>query len=97
MICGSDGIGHQTRLHPAARTGWETRLALTQQRDINRAMGEPIDRWSIPRGDWVAGGCLLKYMLFTDEAVLTEPVSGTSGFQKEFPLRIIEAIHCDLT
>lgn len=82
-------LEHQTRLHNLlTRTNWETRLALTQQKDINRAMGEPMDRWSDSTRRRIESqvDALLKYMLFTDEAVLTEPVSGTSGFQKEFPL-----------
>lgn len=82
-------LEHQTRLHNLlTRTNWETRLALTQQKDINRAMGEPIDRWSDSTRRRIESqvDALLKYMLFTDEAVLTDPVSGTSDFQKEFPL-----------
>jgi hypothetical protein len=82
-------LEHQTRLHNLlTRTNWETRLALTQQMDINRAMGEPLDHWSDSTRRRIQSqvDALLKYMLFTDETRLTEPVSGTSSFQKEFPL-----------
>jgi hypothetical protein len=82
-------LEHQTRLHNLlTRAGWETRLALAQQQDINRAMGEPSGHWSDSTRRRIQSqvDALLKYMLFTDEAALTEPVSGTSKFQKEFPL-----------
>lgn len=82
-------LEHQTRLHNLlTRTSWETRLALNQQEDINRAMGEPPGHWSdsTHRRIQAQVDALLKYMLFTDEVALTEPVSGTSKFQKEFPL-----------
>ena len=82
-------LEHQTRLHNLlTRTGWETRLALAQQDDMNRAMGEPHDYRSDSTRRRIQSqvDALLKYMLFTDEAALTEPVSGTSKFQKEFPL-----------
>jgi hypothetical protein len=82
-------LEHQTRLHNLlTRANWETRLALTQQADMNRILGEPPDHWSdsTRRRIQAQVDALLKYMLFTDEAALTEPVSGTSKFQKEFPL-----------
>jgi hypothetical protein len=82
-------LEHQTRLHNLlTRTGWETRLALAQQEDMNRAMGEPHDYRSDSTRRRIQSqvDALLKYMLFTDEAALTDPVSGTSKFQKEFPL-----------
>ena len=82
-------LEHQTRLHNLlTRANWETRLALTQQADMNRILGEPPDHWSDSTRRRVQAqvDALLKYMLFAEEAALTEPVSGTSKFQKEFPL-----------
>ncbi len=80
-------LEHQTRLHNLlTRTAWETRIALTQQESMNLALGEPLDRWSDSTRRRIDSQVdnLLRYMLFADEARLTEPVSGTSGFQNEF-------------
>ena len=81
-------LEHQTKLHNLlTRANWETRIALHQQDDMNRALGQPSDQWfdSTRRRIHSHVEDLLKYMLFTEEARLDAAVAGTSGFQDEFP------------
>lgn len=81
-------LEHQVRLHNLlTRANWETRLALSQQEAMNRALGQPLDRWSDSTRSRIHGAVenVLKYLLFADEVKLEEPVAGTSGFQEEFP------------
>ncbi len=83
-------LQHQVKMHNLiARAGYETRLAMHQQREMNKALGEPIDqmRESTYRRIKSAGEPLLRYMLFVDEAALTDPVVGTSSFAKDFVAR----------
>ncbi|MEW5978663.1 MAG: hypothetical protein AB1898_22930 [Acidobacteriota bacterium] len=79
---------HQTRLHNLlTRTNWETRLALNQQEAMNRALNRPQDHWFDSTRSRIENQVdhLLRYFLFVDEVKLTEPVSGTSGFEHDFP------------
>ena len=81
-------LEHQTKLHNLlTRANWETRIALHQQDDMNRALGQPSDHWfdSTRRRIRNQVEDLLKYLLFTDEVRLDAAVAGTSGFQDEFP------------
>jgi hypothetical protein len=81
-------LEHQTKLHNLlTRANWETRIALHQQEDMNRALGQPSNYWfdSTRRRVQNQVEDLLKYLLFTDEARLGTAVAGTSGFQDEFP------------
>jgi hypothetical protein len=81
-------LEHQTKLHNLlTRANWETRIALRQQDDMNRALGQPSDQWfdSTRRRIRNQVEDLLKYLLFTDEIRLDAAVAGTSGFQDEFP------------
>jgi hypothetical protein len=81
-------LEHQTKLHNLlTRANWETRIALHQQEDMNRALGQPSDQWfdSTRRRIYSHVEDLLKYMLFTEEPRLDAAVAGTSGFQDEFP------------
>ena len=81
-------LEHQTKLHNLlTRANWETRIALHQQDDMNRALGQPSDYWfdSTRRRIRNQVEDLLKYLLFTDEVRLDAAVAGTSGFQDEFP------------
>ena len=81
-------LEHQTKLHNLlTRANWETRIALRQQDDMNRALGQPSDQWfdSTRRRIRNQVEDLLKYLLFTDEVRLDAAVAGTSGFQDEFP------------
>ena len=81
-------LEHQTRLHNLlTRANWETRIALRQQEDMNRTLGQPSDHWfdSTRRRSHSHVEDLLKYMLFTEKVRLEAAVAGTSGFQDEFP------------
>jgi hypothetical protein len=83
-------LEHQTRMsNLLTRVGWETRMALHDQKAINRALGEPEDAIgeSARRRIHNAAEALVKYMLFADEAPLEGPVKGTSGFAAAFSTR----------
>ncbi len=80
-------LEHQTRMtNLITRVGWETRLALSDQKAMNAAMKEPEDRISESTRRRIdnAAEALLKYMLYTDEALLDAPVKGSSRFAEEF-------------
>ena len=80
-------LEHQTRMtNLITRVGWETRLAVSDQLAINRALGEPGDKIleSSRRRIDNAAEELLKYLLFADEAVLKEPVRGGEAFAKAY-------------
>jgi hypothetical protein len=68
------------------RAGFDTRIALYQQAEIDKmaeAAGAPPNESTRRR---IANACepLVKYLLFCEEAPLTGPVKGTSGFAEEF-------------
>ena len=80
-------LEHQTRMtNLITRVGWEVRMALSDQKAINQALKEPEDRIgdSTRRRIDNAAESLLKYTLFTDEALLEAPVKGTAQFAGEF-------------
>ena len=80
-------LQHQYHLHNLiTRVNYETRLALSQQEGINKALGRPLDEWSDSTKRRVYGGAeaLLKYMLFTDEMRLDEPIAGTAKYARTF-------------
>jgi hypothetical protein len=76
-------------LNRLARAGLETRMALYYQREINRALGRPPEERS--ESAWArirsAGEAVVQYMLFRDEARLTDRLAGTSPFAAEFSAR----------
>jgi hypothetical protein len=83
-------LEHQTRMtNLITRVGWETRMALSDQMAINRALKEPEDQIgeSTRRRIDNAAEALVKYMLFADEALLEAPVKGTAPFAQEFQQR----------
>ncbi len=83
-------LEHQTRMtNLITRVGWETRMALSDQQAINRALGEPEDQVSDSARRRIenAAEALLKYLLFADEALLEAPVRGTPAFATEFESR----------
>jgi len=83
-------LDHQARMHNLiARANYETRIALHQQAEMNRALKEPTERMreSTQRRIESVAEPLLKYMLFVDEAALTDPVKGTSTFARDFAAR----------
>jgi hypothetical protein len=83
-------LEHQTRMtNLITRVGWEIRMALSDQTALNQALKEPEDYIgdSARRRIDNAAEALLKYMLFSDEALLEAPVRGTSSFAREFEAR----------
>jgi hypothetical protein len=83
-------LEHQTRMtNLITRVGWEVRMALSDQTALNQALKEPEDYVgdSARRRIDNAAEALLKYMLFSDEALLEAPVRGTSSFAREFEAR----------
>ncbi|MEI6232354.1 MAG: hypothetical protein WCT04_04845 [Planctomycetota bacterium] len=81
---------HQTRMHNhITNANFEIRSALYQEREINKALGEPIDRHTDSTKSRVRSVAepLLKYMLFSGEAALEAPVSGSPDFANEFSSR----------
>jgi hypothetical protein len=80
-------LEHQTRMtNLITRAGWEVRMALSDQKALNRALKEPEDQIgdSTRRRIDNAAESLLKYTLFTDEALLEAPVKGAAPFANEF-------------
>jgi hypothetical protein len=80
-------LEHQTRMNNLiVRVGWEARMAMAENDALNKAFNEPLDqvRDSTRRRIDSAVEELLDYMLFRDEAKLSAPVQGMSGFTEEF-------------
>lgn len=83
-------LEHQVEMHNRlTRAALETRMALHYQQGINKALGEPASYRSdsTTRRIQSVGDALLQYLLFCEEAPLTDPVRGTSTFQEEFAKR----------
>jgi hypothetical protein len=68
------------------RLGWETRMALHSQADMNRILGRPETALSESAERRISNGVeeVAAYMLFQDEAKLNEPVKGDTGFAAKF-------------
>jgi hypothetical protein len=80
-------LEHQTHMtNLLTRVGFETRMALHSNGEMNKTLGEPEGniRESTTRRVNSAVEELLEYMLFTEETRLTEPVAGVSGFAELF-------------
>jgi hypothetical protein len=83
-------LEHQAEMHNRiVRAGLLTRLALYEQDDLNKALGRPADERSDLTTRRIQSACepLVKYLLFSGEALLTAPIRGTSGFAEEFTRR----------
>ena len=84
---------HQTVMHNyITRASFEMRTALRQERETNRALGEPLDRRSpstLSRLKSV-GEPLVKYMLFCEEASFTDAIKGTSGYTEDFASKALK-------
>jgi hypothetical protein len=81
---------HQTQAHNRiAQALIGTKQALHYQTTLNKELNESADhKWeSTTRRIESAGEALAKYLLFSGEAKLEGPVSGTSEFAKEFAAR----------
>ncbi len=81
---------HQTEMHNRlTRANFQTRLALYDEAEFNKALGRPADYRSDStlRRIKNAGEPVVQYLLFCEEAPLTDPIKGTSGFTEEFAKR----------
>ena len=81
-------LEHQTRMtNLITRVGWEVRMALSDQKAMNQALKEPEDQIgdSARRRIDNAAESLLKYTLFTDEALLEAPVKGAALICERVP------------
>jgi hypothetical protein len=83
-------LEHQTQGHNLiTRANFLSRTALYQEQELNRSLNKPQDeRWESTTSR-IKDACepLVKYLLFHNEAKLTDKVSGTSGFAEEFQAR----------
>jgi hypothetical protein len=80
-------LEHQTHMtNLITRVNFEVRYMLYQQRAMNKAFGEPIERRSetTERVIRKAAEELVDYLLFIDEAPLEAPVEGSSGYAQKF-------------
>jgi len=80
-------LEHQALLHNRlTKASYATRQALHYEAALNKALGEPPDNRldSTTRRIQSAGDDLVEAMLMVDEAELTAPIEGTSGFATKF-------------
>jgi hypothetical protein len=80
-------LEHQAEAHNLiARANLLTRVALHEEVVLNKALGRPTDYRSESTTSRIqnAGEPLVKYLLMSGEAALTDRVQGTSGFAQEF-------------
>jgi hypothetical protein len=83
-------LEHQAEMHNLiTRAGMQTRLALYEEAELNKELGRPADYRSETTTRRIKSACdaLVKYMLFSGEAKLTDKVRGTSPFAQEFAER----------
>jgi hypothetical protein len=83
-------LEHQAQLHNLlTAANFETRRALHHQAEMNRLFNEPEGYQSETTKSRIRNSCrrLVKYMLFSGEAPLTDKVTGTSEFAAEFAAR----------
>jgi hypothetical protein len=80
-------LEHQTLVHNRlTKANFEAQGALHYQAEMNRALGKPESEplESVTRRIHSAGDKLVEALLMVDEAVLKEPIAGTSGFAEHF-------------
>jgi hypothetical protein len=83
-------LEHQVRLtNLITRVAWETKLALAYHANRAVMLNEPAGEWSdsTRRRIEQPAEVLLRSLLMIDESPLTSPVSGTSGFEREYSAR----------
>jgi hypothetical protein len=83
-------LEHQAEMHNLlTRASFQTRMALRDEVELNKALGRPADYRSESTTSRIksAGEPLVKYLLFSGETKLTDAVKGTSGFAEEFVRR----------
>jgi hypothetical protein len=85
LVLEHQGEGHNL----ITRASFQCRMALHQQTELNRELGQSETKeWESTNSRIrSASEDLLKYLLFCDEAPLTEKVRGVSGFAEEFTAR----------
>ncbi|MDX2038260.1 MAG: hypothetical protein SFX72_16545 [Isosphaeraceae bacterium] len=80
-------LEHQTQMHNLiTHAGYQGRMARTYDEGLNKAFGRPLDvvSESSERRIQSAAEKVVAYMLFSGEPKLAEPVSGTSGFARDY-------------
>lgn len=80
-------LEHQGDMHNLlTRASFLTRQALHEELEINKALGRPASHRSESTVSRIrsAGEPLVRYMLFSGETQLTEPLKGTTSFAAEF-------------
>jgi hypothetical protein len=85
MVLEHQATGHNLLV----RANFQTRQALHYQQALNRELGEPAGHvWDSTRSR-IKSACepLVEYLLFSGEAALTAPLTGTSQFADEFASR----------
>jgi hypothetical protein len=83
-------VEHQAEtFNRLTRANLQTRLALHEAAELNKALGRPADfrSDSFERRLKSAGEPLVKHLLMSGEIKLTEKVAGTSSFAREFASR----------
>ena len=83
-------LGHQAEAHNLIeRANYLARITLRDEAALNEALKEHPTGHSASTLSRIrhAGEPLVKYMLFSGEPALTEPVEGSSGFTSEFPTK----------
>lgn len=83
-------LQHQTHVHNLiTKANHETRKALHYEKLLNKELGRAADFRSESTTGRIrsVGEPLVRGLLFSGEAPLTGPISGTSGFAKEFEAR----------
>ena len=83
-------LEHQVKMHNLITlANYQARIAVHYSKAVNKALGEPEDTISETTARRFQGPAedLVKYMLFVDEAPLTDPVRGTTSFAKDFASR----------
>ncbi len=83
-------LEHQVLVHNLiTRANHETRIAMVQCEDINRLTGDPPGTLTEGTRSRIRanGEPLVEALLFSEEAPLSSPVRGTSGFAEEFEKR----------
>ncbi|MEQ8791483.1 MAG: hypothetical protein RIC55_34790 [Pirellulaceae bacterium] len=83
-------LEHQTEMHNRiTHAGFSARIALQQSASMNEILERPADYLSesTERRLDNAAEKVVGYLLFQEEAELTDPIRGTSGFAEEFAAR----------
>jgi hypothetical protein len=83
-------LAHQTQMHNLITlTNYQTRLAVYAEEAKNEKAGLPKGTLSDAAKAQFQRPAeqLIRYLLFTNEAALEQPVAGTSGFAEEFAAR----------